>query len=282
MDVLVIDRDSLTTQLLGSRLEALGHRVTVEPNKNAAFDLLKALKYDCVMLDPAPIPEARPVVVALWKNLEGQQVPYILLLSKSATTDDAILSGTNDVLAKPFSAQDIETKLGNAERMMRVTRHLAHEDHVHSASGMVGKAAFYQLFLSSIDRAFRYGERNYIVFITITNFDDVHAALGDAGFEAALKKFTGQMTFMRRQSDVIGRLGPHEFAILLQRPQAENEPLNAIDRFAETLEKYHDGFGEGVIAPQMRLELIELPQGAFHAERFVPAVASAHIATEKA
>ena len=77
---------------------------------------------------------------------------------------------------------------------------------------------------------------------------------------------------MRRQSDVSGRLRKEAFAILLQRPQYETEPIDAINRFSETLDKFYQGFENKDAAPKLHLQLVELPQGARQAERFVPLV----------
>jgi PleD family two-component response regulator len=272
MEILVIDRESLTNQLISSKLVAKGHAVHIEPNKNEAFEKIKAGGLDCIMVDPYPLSEARPVIVGIWKSLRTAIKPYILLLSKTATQEEAILAGTNDVLNKPFSSMDIELKVGNAARLMDISRHLAREDNVHSSGGMIGKAAFNQLFLSAIDRAFRYGERSLVVFIKMTNYDEIVAAAGAAGIEETVQKLTEKMTFMRRQSDVIGRLGTHDFGILLQRPQYESEPIDAINRFSEILDKFHHGFENKAIAPKLLLSLVELPQGALHAERQAPLV----------
>ncbi len=270
MDILVIDRESLTNQLISTKLSAKGHSVTVEPNKNEAFEKIKSHPYDCIMVDPYPLSEARPVVVGIWKCLKGSVKPYLLLLSKTASTEEAILAGTNDVLKKPFSNQDIEIKTGNAERLMDIARHLESVDDVHSFGGMIGKAAFNQLFLSAIDRSFRYGERSLIVFLEMTNYDELLAKAGAAATEQTLVKLTEKMTFMRRQSDVIGRLGPKDFGILLQRPHYETEPLDAINRFTEILDKFYADFADPSLAPQIELDLVELPQGTLLEERFVP------------
>lgn len=270
MEIMVIDRDALTSQLISSKLTALGHVVVSEPNKNIAFDQIRDGKFDCIIVDPAPLSEPRPVVIGIWKNIRTAVKPYIMLLSKTATTEEAILAGTNDVLNKPFGSVDIETKMQNAQRLMDISRHLAHEDNVHSSGGMVGKAAFNQLFLSAIDRAFRYGERCLIVFAEMTNYDEMVGALGQEAVDATVAKLTDKMTFMRRQSDVIGRLSARDFAIILQRPQYETEPIDAINRFSEVLDKFHQGFENKQAAPTMHLVLVELPQGAQHAERFAP------------
>jgi DNA-binding response OmpR family regulator len=270
MEILVIDRDPLTNQLISSKLAAKGHTVVVEPNKNEAFEKIKTGAFDCVMVDPAPLSEARPVIIGIWKNIRAAVKPHLILLSKTATQAEAILSGTNDVLIKPFSSLDIDTKVGNAARLMEISRHLAKEDDVHSSGGMIGKAAFNQLFLSAIDRSFRYAERSLVVFLSMTNYKEILAAGGENGAAETIQKLTEKMTFMRRQSDVIGRLGTYDFGILLQRPQYETEPTDAVNRFSEILDKFYNSFENKDLAPKIHLRLVELPQGAMPAERFVP------------
>lgn len=272
MEILVIDRESLTNQLISSKLGAKGHKVVAETNKNAAFDLIRDGSFDCVMIDPAPMAEARPVIIGIWKNIRTPVKPYIMLLSKSATAEEAVLAGTNDVLNKPLSTQELEQKIGNAERLLAIGRKLASsDDEVHSAGGMIGKNAFNQLFLSATDRAFRYGERSLIVFMHMTNHTALKSALAPDVYDTVIEKLTAQMTFMRRQSDVIARISPQDFAILLQRPQYESEPVDAINRFSETLNKFCQTFEDPSMVPHMHLTLIDLPQGAQHAERFAPA-----------
>ncbi|MBI3440895.1 MAG: diguanylate cyclase [Proteobacteria bacterium] len=184
-------------------------------------------------------------------------------------------------MIKPFSSIDIDTKFGNAERLIEISKHLAQEDNVHSTGGLIGKAAFNQLFLSAIDRSFRYGERSLIVFLNMTNYDEIVTAGGEEGVNETIKKLTEKMTFMRRQSDVIGRLSSHDFAILLQRPQYETEPIDAINRFSEILDKFHNSFDNKALAPKVELNLVELPQGSLHAERFVPLAHMAPLDQEK-
>jgi DNA-binding response OmpR family regulator len=280
MNILVIDRDSLACQLIASKLAAKGHTVVTEPNKNMAFEKIRAAAFDCIMVDPMPLSEPKPVVIGIWKNIIGSIKPYLVLLSKTATQEEAILSGTNDVLLKPLNSAAMETTVGNAARLMEIYRFLAHEDNVHSGGGMVGKAAFNQLFISAIDRAFRYGERSLIIFLHMENYDEVLAAGGEKGVEETLGRLAEKMVFMRRQSDVLGRLSVRDYGILLQRPQYETEPMEALNRFTGIIDKFYSSFPDPSLAPRMHLSLIEVPQGILHAERSVPlahaSVLSAH------
>lgn len=270
MRILVIDRDALNSQLLQGRLESRGHDIVVEADKNKAFDMLKDGGFDCLMIDPAPMADPRPVIIGIWKSLRGAAKPYVILLSKTASREDAILAGTNDVLTKPFAPQDLEEKTGNAERLLALHRHLGTPDDIHSGGGMIGKAAFNQLFLSAVDRAARYGERSLIVDARVTNIDTIKAAGPDA-MEETMAALGDRMALMRRQSDVIGRTALDRYAILLQRPMYESEPFDAIGRFCETLEKFHQSRKDKGLAPEIELQLVELPQGALLATCHAPA-----------
>lgn len=262
MRVMVIDRDSLTNQLLASKLEAKGHAVVTYQNKNEAFDVLRAGEFDCVLVDPLPLAEPKPVVVAVWRNITSAVRPYLLLLSKTATGEQAVLAGTNDVLVKPLSADEIEVKMANADRLMEICRHLAGPDDTPATHGMIGRGAFNELFNAATDRAFRYGEKSLIVFIHVSNLDKMPPG--------AIDHVSEKLTQARRQSDVIGRIGLQDYAIMLQRPQTPMEPVDAFNRFADLLAKFRDGFSDKNAAPAFDLHLVEVPQGAMHAERFVP------------
>ena len=48
MKILLIDRDTLSTQLVRSRLESMGHVVIEEPVKNNALQLLEREQFDAM------------------------------------------------------------------------------------------------------------------------------------------------------------------------------------------------------------------------------------------
>lgn len=270
MEIVVIDRDELVPQLITTKLEAKGHKVFSFVSKKDALDFIAQKKVDCILVDPAPLSEARPVIIGIWKAIRGSYTPYMMLLSKTATQADAIAAGTNDILNKPLNARDLETKIGNAERLIALCQKLSGGADIKSEGGAIGRTAFNQLFLSAIDRSFRYGERSLVVFISLDNYQGVVATKGQEAADEMMKKLTGKLVFMRRQSDVIGHIAEHDFAILLQRPQYETEPLDAMGRFSEVLDKFHNGFEDKDMAPRLSLSLVELPLGALHMEKHVP------------
>ena len=107
-----------------------------------------------------------------------------------------------------------------------------------SAGGVISKSAFNQIFLSSIDRADRYGENTFILFISMSSYKEVYATEGPYVAEYAMAKLSQYLVTLRRQSDIIGQIAPNEYALILQRPLYETEPTEAASRFIEALASY--------------------------------------------
>ena len=83
MKLLIIDRDSLSNQLLQSRLDGRDYDITVEPSKNDALEILKENDFDVILFDPAPIQDARAIIISIFKTIRGRFEPQFLLLSKT-------------------------------------------------------------------------------------------------------------------------------------------------------------------------------------------------------
>lgn len=104
----VIDRDTLATQLIRSRLETAGHNIVEEAVKNNAIERLQREDFDAVFFDPAPLNNARPVVLGIRRSVRNY--PYIVLTSQTMDAAEAMKSGANDIMEKPLDAQELEKK----------------------------------------------------------------------------------------------------------------------------------------------------------------------------
>jgi CheY-like chemotaxis protein len=268
MKILVIDRDSLSTQLVRSKLETAGHTIIEEAVKNNAIERLQKEDFDAVFFDPAPLNNARPVVLGIRRSVRNY--PYIILLSQSMEREEALKSGANDIMIKPLDQRELEVKVKNGERLTKLITRIGDEsEDFPSAGGVIAKSAFNQLFLSCIDRADRYGERAFMVFIGVRNFDDLLETDGPYATEYATAKLSQYLVRLRRQSDIIAQTGKAEYCLLLQRPQYETEPMEAANRFADALAQFEDLFNTGSSAVEIYVRLMDLPVGQLHVEHIV-------------
>jgi len=268
MKVLVIDRDTLSTQLIRSKLELKGHTVVDEAVKNTALERLEKETFDIVFFDPAPLNNARPLVLGIRRSVRNY--PYVVLMSHDLKREEAIKSGANDVMSKPLDAATLDLTMTNADRLTALMKRIGDEsEDFPSAGGVIAKSAFNQLFLSAIDRADRYAERSFLVFIGIRNYKKVIENYGAYAVEYATAKLSQYLVRLRRQSDIIAQTGRSEFCLMLQRPQYDSEPIEAANRFAAALEKLEDICANDGDVIEVAVTLVSLPVGQLHAEHIV-------------
>jgi len=212
MKIMVIDRDSLSTQLIRSRLEPVGHHVIEESVKNNAIEHLQKEDFDAVFFDPMPLNNARPIVLGIRRAVRNY--PYVILLSSSMEREDALKSGANDFMLKPLNGAKLEANVLNAKRLTGLIQHIGDEsEDFPSAGGVISKSAFNQLFLSCLDRADRYGEQAYMVFIGIKNYQEILELDGTYATEFASAKLSQYLVRLRRQSDIIAQTRKAELCL---------------------------------------------------------------------
>ncbi|MEM6781862.1 MAG: diguanylate cyclase [Pseudomonadota bacterium] len=258
MKILVVDRDRLTSQMIRTKLEGAGHTIIEEAVKNNAIEMIGQNDIDAVFFDPAPLTNARPIVLGIRRSVSTYT--YICMMSHNLSVNEAADMGANDLLMKPVDGEQLIEKSENAKRMVDLVNRIGDEsEDFPSAGGVIAKSAFNQLFLSAIDRADRYGERSYIVFISLSNYDDIKTMDGAYAAEYAVSKMAQYLVRLRRQSDIIAQTGANEYALLLQRPQQENEPMEAASRFASSLSEFDDIVSGGATPVEITVSLVDIP-----------------------
>jgi diguanylate cyclase (GGDEF)-like protein len=268
MKILIIDRDTLTTQTIRTRLEGLGHTVIEEAVKNNAIERLGREDFDAVFFDPAPLSNARPVVLGIRRSVKNY--PYIVLMSQDMSREEALKSGANDVIAKPIDGARLEQVVGNAARLTGLIERIGDEsEDFPSAGGVIAKSAFNQLFLSAIDRADRYGEQTHLLFIGVANHKEILDLDGPYAADYAAARLSQYLVRLRRQSDIIAQTGRSEYCLLLQRPTYENEPVEAANRFAEALKKLDDICASELVKVNVNVRLLDVPVGSKIVEHIV-------------
>lgn len=264
MHILISERDERTAHLIGAKVEGMGHKVRYEPDKKVMNDLIVRETFDIIIVDPSPYNDAKPIIVNIRKAAR-KNTPYIMLLSDQLDQKDAIAAGANDVLVKPIAPQDVALRIEDAERFNQVVDWIGDSsEDFPSAGGIIAKSAFNQLFLSAIDRSARYGEKSYVLFIAIDNYDEILSMDGPYSANSSAAKLAQHLVKIRRQSDILAQVGKSAYALLLQRPVYETEPMDAANRFAES-SAHIDGIEEtGAQGLKFSVKLIDVPTGMEH------------------
>jgi CheY-like chemotaxis protein len=247
--------------MLRSKLEALGHQVSEEAVKNTAVERMTGEVFDVVFLDPSPLTSSRPIVLNIRRTMKTY--PYIFLMSDSITKEEALKAGVNDLYPKPLDNSVLEQRMGSAGRLTDLVAHMGDDsEDFPSAGGVIAKSAINQLFLSAIDRADRYGERTYLLQISISNYKNIRDMDGPYAADYAVAKLCQYLVLLRRQSDIIGQTRKYEYTLMLQRPIYETEPVEAANRFAESLSKLEDIVSSGSAPVEISVTLLDVPTGS--------------------
>jgi GGDEF domain-containing protein len=135
-----------------------------------------------------------------------------------------------------------------------------HNDFI-SRDGVISKTAFYQIFMSCIDRADRYGEETFLLFVRIDNIHDITQFYGDQTAEDICEKVKKYTVKIRRLSDIIGRTAPNELCLMISRPMNRNEPVMAVNRFTDSIMEYADLFISGDARGKISVHMMAIPSG---------------------
>ncbi|WP_158947136.1 GGDEF domain-containing protein [Pseudodesulfovibrio cashew] len=103
----------------------------------------------------------------------------------------------------------LRRELGNARKSVA---DLATLDEL---TGVPNRRHFFERFDEEVDRALRYGTRLSLIMVDIDHFSRTNAELGHPAGDLALAEVARLLAANIRTSDIIGRYGGEEFAILV-------------------------------------------------------------------
>ena len=124
-------------------------------------------------------------------------------LSRTAGRHDAIVRDSimQEMLALAATAQ---TRMTDQSRRIRDLEQLAHSDELTALHNR------------------RYTETGAVIFVDLDGFKEVNDHYGHAAGDAVLQQVGSLLRDLVRETDIVGRIGGDEFAVLLTRASTEN------------------------------------------------------------
>ena len=239
MRTLVADDDLILTTILSNALTRSGMQVTVAHDGDVAWQALNSLQ-----------PPALAILDWMMPNLDGLELcrrirstprlagMYVILVTARDSREDLVAgleAGADDYMAKPINMAELQARIGVGVRVAKLQQNLAQSvkelrstrDHLARMAStdvltsVYSRRWWFDMAEKEFARARRYERTFSLLMADLDWFKQINDTYGHEAGDRVLSQFGEMLKKTCRKSDVIGRLGGEEFAVLLPETSAE-------------------------------------------------------------
>ncbi|MGB5192930.1 MAG: GGDEF domain-containing protein [Polyangiales bacterium] len=104
-------------------------------------------------------------------------------------------------------------------------------------TGLANRSLLTECLIQSWERARRHGPRGALFFIDLNDFKLVNDEHGHSAGDQVLRKVALRLQDTVRSSDLVGRIGGDEFALIIEGVESRNDVAVLADKIAEAIER---------------------------------------------
>ncbi len=232
--VLIVEDDAEMATLFARALEEAGMRVVIESNPMAVMAPLTRLQPDLILMDLYMPGCTGPELAAVLRQQEGTISTPIIYLSAEeglAAQIAAINAGGDEFLTKPIAPGHlVDAVKARARRGRLLATRIAYD----GLTGLLNHTHLKQQTEIELSRADREGWEVAYAMIDVDRFKSINDAFGHTSGDRLLKSLARLLRQRLRRSDVLGRYGGDELAVLL--PHTDGPTARRV------LDEIRDGF----------------------------------------
>jgi len=234
--VLVADDDHNLRQLLMEALPKHKFEVYQAADGKEAWDTVKNLRPDIVLLDVMmPGIDGHEVCRMMRDNPQTRNIPVIMLTAKAQLKDklDGIESGADDYITKPFDPMELQARIE-----MHLRRYLRDSD-MSPITELPGNKAIEQALSERVES----GRKFALLYVDLDDFKAFNDYYGfTAGSEVI--RMTGDVLAEaieqnRSGDDFLGHVGGDDFVVLTPIESAEAVSKDIIRLFDERIRNHY-------------------------------------------
>ena len=225
-DILIVDDEVTNIKILGSILEN-EYDIRVATSGEQALDLVFRKKHPDIILLDIELPGISGFQVAerLKADQSTQQIPIIFVSSHSEEEDEkkGLELGAVDFISKPFRRAIVRVRLKNHLELKQQRDRLAHLSRHDGLTGIPNRQFFDENLNSEWRRACRSGSPLTLILVDIDFFKQFNDYYGHVAGDRCLCRVAQSLDDLnQRASDLTGRYGGEEFAMLLPGVELED------------------------------------------------------------
>lgn len=233
--VLIVDDDPVLARAYALSLRLAGMNVEVVTEPMAALGKLSEFHPELILMD-VYMPGCSGIELAqvVRQFPEYLSVPIVFLSVESDVERQiaARIQGGDDFLAKPIKPVQLTAHVASRVRRARQLRSVMDTD---SLTGALNHVRIKDRLRVEIDRARRDGHDLVFALIDLDFFKRVNDQFGHLAGDRVIKSLSTMLSRRLRSTDIIGRYGGEEFAVIL--------PCVDSAHAAQLLDRVRDAFG---------------------------------------
>jgi len=230
VQVLVYESSNVQRRILQSSLKDAGY---VAHFVQSASDALEAARSNDFGIFISNIEHKDLSGLELFWHLKSEEQTcgiYCIAVTaagKNKTLVEALDSGADDFLRKPYDEMELSARLRAASRTVQLQRKLTRLALTDALTGVANRRAFMERLEAEVARSKRHGGTFSVIMLDIDHFKRVNDMHGHAAGDVVICKTVDQIASGIRQSDLVGRLGGEEFAVFLPETDAKSAAVLA-------------------------------------------------------
>jgi two-component system, cell cycle response regulator len=256
LHLLIVEDSSEYAHMLKT---VLGGEETVHFEMAFAGDLKSALRlldggeFDVILLDLS-LPDSLGLDTFLAIQAYAMHVPIVVItaLDDAGVAVRAVREGAQDYLVKgDLDVSNLVRSLRYAVERHRMLTNLENKLLIDDLTGLYNRRGFMHLAAQQLKLARRMGTLLLLIFIDLDDLKKINDQYGHTEGDQALATFAEVLTMTFRESDILGRVGGDEFAVLAINVQEHSDRVIA-ERLGENLATFNQTRQAGYeISPSM-------------------------------
>ncbi len=256
--ILIVDDSRALAETYAASLTQAGMESQIVTDPLAVLEPLLEFAPDLVLMD-VYMPQCSGLELA---SIIRQQERFvgipIVFLSVETDMDkqlDAMNLGGDDFLTKPIQPEHLVSALKSRVRRARVLRSLMARD---SLTGLLNHTAIKTQFDIQLARVKRSGGKLAFAMIDIDHFKSVNDTHGHPTGDRVIRSLSRLLQQHLRASDVVGRYGGEEFAVILDDADG-NTAFQVLDKIRQDFAKIRHQSEQGDFFVTISIGIAEYP-----------------------
>ena len=254
--ILVVDDSEALATLHATTLEKAGMVTHIVCDPLKVMQSLEDFSPDLILMD-VYMPSCSGIEMAeVIRQKEAYVgIPIVFLSSETDVSKQmaALKLGGDDFLTKPIRPDHLVASLASRAHRSRILRSYIVRD---SLTGLLNHTAFTQGLENEIQRAMRKESQFCVAMIDIDKFKLINDSYGHSIGDHVIQSLAGLLQQRLRKTDIIGRYGGEEFAVILPDTDLSSaqsimseirEGFAQIDQYAHE-SSFHTTFSCGIAA----------------------------------